>query len=290
MADPVPAPEPVGQRSERWLRRLLIGLVVAYVGILVLAPIGALVWGAFASGPRAFLAALGRADHLAALRLTIGIGVVTVIFHTVLGTLVAWVLVRGDFWGRALVNALVDMPFAVSPVVVGYMVFLLFGRAGVLAPLVERSGIQVVFALPGLVLVTVFVTLPFMVRQLMPVLQSLSRDQEQAAATLGASPWTTFRCIVLPAIRWGMIYGVTLTFARALGEFGAVLVVGGGVRGRTETATLFIYRTLDERQYVAAYSAALLLGLLSVGLVLGTELLRERKPLRSASPDRCRAP
>ncbi len=276
MADSIGFSRPVGGRAERWVRRLLIGTVLAYVGLLVLAPIGALLVGAFAAGPQAFLAALNRADHLAALRLTVGIGLITVVIHAVLGTVVAWVLARDNYPGRALLNALVDMPFAVSPVVVGYMVFLLFGRAGLFAPLVQRSGLKVVFALPGLVLVTVFVTLPFMVRELVPVLQGLSRDQEQAAATLGAGPWTTFRRVILPAVRWGMIYGTTLTFARALGEFGAVLVVGGGVRGRTETATLFIYRTLDERQYVAAYSAALLLGLLSLLLVLGTEVFKRR--------------
>ena len=167
------------------------------------------------------------------------------------------------------------MPFAVSPVVVGYML-LLFGRNGLLAPLLNLLDIQVAFALPGMILATLFVTLPFMIRELVPVLEAFGVQQEQAAATLGASGWQTFWRVTLPALRWGFIYGMTLTFARALGEFGAVLVIGGGVQGRTETATLFIYRALDERQYVAAYSAALLLGLLSLLLVLGTDFLRRR--------------
>lgn len=270
-------PKPAGTpRLVQWRRRALIGVVVLYVSVLVLAPIAALVAGALANGLSGFLATILRPDHLAALRLTVGIGLVTVAAHLVLGTIVAWVLVRDDFPGKALVNALVDTPFAVSPVVVGYMVFLLFGRTGVFAPHVQRLGLNIVFALPGLVLVTMFVTLPFMIRELMPILASMPREQEQAAATLGASGWLTFRRIILPGLRWGLVYGTTLTFARALGEFGAVLVVGGGVRGRTETVTLFIYRMLDERQYVAGYSAALLLGLLSLGLVLGTELVKRR--------------
>jgi sulfate transport system permease protein len=169
------------------------------------------------------------------------------------------------------------MPFAVSPVVVGYMLLLLFGRNGLLAPILTALNIQVAFALPGMIIATLFVTLPFMVRELIPVLEAFGVQQEQAAATLGASGLQTFRYVTLPAIRWGFIYGVTLTFARALGEFGAVLVIGGGIQGRTETATLFIYRSLDERQYIGAYSAALVLGLFSLILVVGSELLRRRE-------------
>jgi sulfate transport system permease protein len=146
-----------------------------------------------------------------------------------------------------------------------------------LAPVLAALGLQVAFALPGMILATLFVTLPFMVRELVPVLEAFGVQQEQAAATLGASGLHTFRYVTLPAIRWGFIYGVTLTFARALGEFGAVLVIGGGIQGRTETATLFIYRALDERQYVGAYSAAIVLGLLSLILVIGSELMRRRE-------------
>ena len=168
------------------------------------------------------------------------------------------------------------MPFAVSPVVVGYMLLLLFGRNGLLAPVLTAFDIKVAFALPGMILATLFVSLPFMVRELIPVLEAFSVKQEQAAALLGANGWQTFRFVTFPAIRWGFVYGLTLTFARALGEFGAVLVVGGGIEGRTETTTLFIYRALDERQYAGAYSAALLLGLFSIILVVGTDLWRRR--------------
>lgn len=170
------------------------------------------------------------------------------------------------------------MPFAVSPVVVGYMLLLLFGRNGLLSPVLTALDIRVAFAWPGMVLATLFVTLPFMIRELGPVLEAFGVQQEQAAATLGASGWQTFWYVTLPAIRWGFFYGLTLTLARALGEFGAVLVIGGGIQGgRTETATLYIYRALDERDTVGAYSAALLLGLISLILVIGSDLWRRRE-------------
>jgi sulfate/thiosulfate transport system permease protein len=209
--------------------------------------------------------------------LTVQISLMVVVVQAIFGTAVAWMLVRDDFRGKKFINGLIDLPFAVSPVVVGYMLLLLFGRQGLFAPVCKRFDIRVAFAVPGMVLATLFVTLPFMIRELVPILQAFGVQQEQAAATLGASGWTTFRRITLPALRWGFIYGVTLTLARALGEFGAVLVIGGGIQGRTETATLYIYRALDERQYVSAYSAGLALGLLSLLLVLGTELLRRRE-------------
>jgi sulfate/thiosulfate transport system permease protein len=265
----------------RWARRVLIALVFLYVGVLILAPVGALIAGAFKEGIGAILKALIQPDVLEAFWLTIKISLVVVIVQLVFGTLVAWVLVRDNFRGRELINGLIDMPFAISPVVVGYMLLLLFGRNGLLAPVLTTLDIKVAFAVPGMVLATLFVTLPFMIRELIPMLEAFGIQQEQSAATMGASNWQIFWRITLPALRWGIIYGVSLTFARALGEFGAVLVVGGGIQGRTETATLFIYRALDERQYVGAYSAALVLGILSLALVIGTNLLRRQETNRS---------
>ncbi len=262
--------------TSTWTRRVLIAVVVLYVGLLILAPLGALVVGAFGHGVLPVIQALRQPDVLAAFGRTLWIGLLVVVVHAVFGTLVAWVLTRHRFAGRDLLNGLIDLPFAVSPVVVGYMLLLLFGRTGLLAPLLEALNFRVAFAMPGMVLATLFVTLPFMIRELIPVLQAFDIQQEKAAATLGASGWQIFWRVTLPALRWGFIYGLTLTFARALGEFGAVLVIGGGVQGRTETATLYIYRALDERQYTGAYSAALLLGLLSLALVLGTDLLKRR--------------
>jgi sulfate transport system permease protein len=260
-----------------WRRWLLITIVVAYVASLVLAPLVALTGSAFKKGLAAVMTSLSQPDVLASFWRTLLISLVVVVIHTVFGTIVAWVLVRHRFPGRQLVNGLIDMPFAVSPVVVGYMLLLLFGRTGLLAPLLNELGLQVAFALPGMVLATLFVTLPFMVRELVPVLEAFGLQQEQAAATLGASGWQTFWYVTLPVLRWGFIYGLTLTFARALGEFGAVLVIGGGVQGRTETTTLYIYRSLDEREYIGAYSAALVLGLFSLLLVMGTDLLRRKE-------------
>ncbi len=263
-----------------WRRWLLITIVVGYVAFLVLAPLVALTAGALRQGLGAALVALDQPEVLASFWRTLLISLVTVLVHAVCGTTLAWVLVRHRFPGHRLLNSLVDLPFAVSPVVVGYMLLLLFGRNGLLAPLLTVLGIRVAFALPGMILATLFVTLPFMVRELIPVLEAFGTRQEEAAATLGASGWQTFWFVTLPALRWGFIYGLTLTFARALGEFGAVLVIGGGVQGRTETTTLYIYRALDERQYIGAYSAALVLGLFSLILITGIDLLRPKKENR----------
>jgi sulfate/thiosulfate transport system permease protein len=275
-AAPRAVPKPVS-RGTVWIRRILIAAVLIYVGVLILAPIGALLAGAFKQGLGAILRALSQPDVLAAFWLTIKISLIVVLVQTVFGTIVAWVMVRDRFPGLALLNGLIDMPFAISPVVVGYMLLLLFGRTGLMAPVLNVLNIRVAFAVPGMVLATLFVTLPFMIRELIPMLEAFGVQQEQAAATMGASSWQIFWRVTLPALRWGMIYGITLTFARALGEFGAVLVVGGGVQGRTETATLYIYRALDERQYVGAYSAAIVLGLLSLALVIGTDIIRRRE-------------
>jgi sulfate/thiosulfate transport system permease protein len=259
------------------LKWLLIGIVVAYVSILILAPMAALISGAFSGGLGAIASALSEPDVLSAFGRTLIIAVIVVLFHAIFGTAVAWVLVRQSFRGRRVLNGLIDLPFAVSPVVAGYMLLLLFGRTGLLTPVTTALGIKVAFALPGMLLATLFVTLPFMVRELMPVLAAFGVEQEQAAATMGASGWQTFWHVTFPALRWGFIYGLTLTFARALGEFGAVLVIGGTVQGQTETATLYIFRALDDRQYVGAYSAALVLGLISLTLVLGADLLRGKE-------------
>lgn len=264
-----------------WGRRIIILIVVAYITALILGPVIALFIGAFREGPGAIQAALSQPGVLSAFWLTILIGLFVVAVHAILGTVVAWVFVRDRFPGRNLINGLMDMPFAVSPVVVGYMLLLLFGRNGIFGPLLATLGVRVAFAIPGMVLATLFVTLPFMIRELIPVLENFGISQEQAAATIGANGWQIFRRITFPALRWGFIYGVTLTFARALGEFGAVLVIGGGVQGRTETATLYIYRALDERNYVGAYSAALILGIFSLGLVLGTDYIRRREQERN---------
>jgi sulfate/thiosulfate transport system permease protein len=263
--------------TDIWRRRLLIGIVVTYVALLILAPLISLLSGAFAEGVSATITALRDPDVFTSFSLTLYIALITVVIHALFGTALAWVLVRHRFPGHNILNAFIDLPFAVSSVVVGYMLLLVFGRNGMLSPLLEKFDIKVAFAVPGMILATLFVTLPFMVRELIPVLEAFGIEQEQAAATLGASGWQTFWMVTFPALRWGFIYGVILTFARSLGEFGAVLVVGGGIQGHTESATLYIYRALDQREYVGAYSAALVLGLLSLILVIGTEMIRKKE-------------
>lgn len=264
------------REARGWLPRILIALAVAYLAVLILVPVGAVFVGAFAKGVDAFVAALTDPEVVHAFGLSFLIAVIVVAVNTVCGTAVAWVLVRHNFRGKGFFNALIDLPFVVSPVITGYMVLLLFGRQGWFAPLVNATGIKVAFALPGMVLVTLFVSLPFVVREVMPVLREVGTEPEQAAHTMGASGLRTFWRVTLPAIRWGLLYGISLTLARALGEFGGVLVAGGAIIGKTETATLFIFRALDERQETAGYAAAVVLAVVSFAVLIGMELLRRR--------------
>lgn len=254
---------------------LLIGLMVIYIGILIIAPILALILGALQNGFAAAIRSITTPIFSEALALTIQIAILVVVIQLLLGTMIAWMLVRHEFPGKSLLNGLIDIPFAISPVVVGYMLLLLFGRNSVLYPLMERMDIRIAFASPGIFLATLFVCFPFMIREMVPVIQNLDQHQEFAAATLGANRWTSFWRIIFPQLKSGLIYGMTLTLARAFGEFGAVLVVGGGVQGRTETATLFIFRSMEERRYIEAYSAALLLGAFSVLIVFIADWLKQ---------------
>jgi len=262
--------------QQGWVPKLLIALALAYLTLLVLVPVAAIFVSAFSSGLGAVIQALSQPDVLQAFWLTTLLSAGAVLINAVLGTVVAWVLVRHNFTGRSFLNGLIDLPFVVSPVIAGYMVLLLFGRQGWFASLVDATGIKIAFALPGMLLVTIFVSLPFTIRELMPVLRHIGVEPEQAAYTLGASGWQTFWRITLPGIRWGLLYGITLTLARALGEFGAVLVAGGAVQGQTETATLYIFRALDDRQYIGAYSAAVVLAAFSFVVLIGMEALRRR--------------
>jgi sulfate transport system permease protein len=263
--------------SARWTPRLLIAIVALYLAVLIVAPIVALLYGAVSPSLQSALATFNDPDVVAAFTLTLQIAVTSTVVNGVFGLLVAWVLVRYNVPGRAFINGLIDLPFALSPVVAGYMLILLFGRLGPLARLEDALNIQIVFDVPGMVLATIFVTMPFMIRELIPVLEALDTEQERAAETLGAKALQTFWLVTLPAIRWGIVYGVLLTFARCLGEFGAVLVAGGGIQGFTETAPLYIYRALGERNYTSAYTVAVTLAFVSFILVLAIERLRKRE-------------
>jgi sulfate transport system permease protein len=258
-------------------RRLIIAAAALWVGLLLLLPMIAIVWTVVKAGWSSVTRTLSQPDVLHAFQLTAVITVITVLITTLFGVIVAWVLVRQRFHGRSLLNAIVDIPFALSPVTVGLAAVVLFGPGGWFAPFFQSRGIQIVYALPAMVLVTIFICIPFTIREVVPVLEEIGLDEEDASRTLGASVWLTFFKVTLPNIRWALAYGIALTTARAIGEIGAVLIVSGLIQGRTETATLFIYRAYEERQTAEAYVVALVLAAVSVTLLLVIEVLRHRQ-------------
>ncbi|MGA9774059.1 MAG: sulfate ABC transporter permease subunit [Blastocatellia bacterium] len=265
-----------GRTRSKIIEWALIAVVILYAAGLLVAPLVAIVWGAFAEGAGEFFRQITATDAVSSLKLTLLMAVSATVINTVFGVSIAWVLVRDNFWGKRILNGLVDMPFAVSPIIAGFMFILLFGINGWFAPLTDALGVKVVFAMPGILLATIFISLPFVIREVMPVLSQLSLDQENAAYTIGASRWQTFRHVTLPAIRWGLFYGVSLTFARAVGEIGAVLVVSGGVSNHTETSTLFIFRSLDDRNYVGANAMAVVLAAVSFVILMVIEFFKRR--------------
>jgi len=258
-------------------QRLIVLLVFAYLGLILVLPLGAMALRALAEGPRILLLTLTEPAALQGLLLTLFVASICVTANGLFGVAGALVLTRHRFLGRRVLDALVDLPLAVSPVMTGLAFLLIFGRGGWLDGPLDLLGLKVTFAVPGLVLATLFVTFPFTLREVAYVLEELGTSEEQAAMTLGASPWQTFWLVTLPNIRFGLGYGIVLTLARALGEFGAVLVVGGAISGRTQTATTFIYNALEERQEAAAYGMALLLAVISVALLVAIEWLKRRR-------------
>src|ERR671925_2311104 len=215
-------------------------IALGYLALLIALPVALIVWRTFAQGLAPVWSAITQPDAVHAFWLTVLIVAITVPVNTAFGILCALVLVRHRFPGKALLNAVIDLPVAISPVVVGLALFIVYGREGWIGPWLLVQGTRVIFAVPGMVLATIFISLPFVVREVVPVLRENGTDQEQAAQTLGASPFTTFRRITLPAIRWAVGYGVVLTTARAIGEFGAVSVVSGRIVGKTETLPLYV--------------------------------------------------
>ncbi|RJP79305.1 MAG: sulfate ABC transporter permease [Candidatus Zixiibacteriota bacterium] len=263
-----------------WGRWTLTGGTLGWFALLVLFPVGALVVEAFQAGPLAFLQGLQGEAAAKAFRLTLWTTILAVAINTVMGLALAVLLVRHKFPGKTLFDGIVDLPFAVSPVVAGFMFIVLFGPQGILGRWFEAGGVKIIFALPGIVFATLFVTLPFVTREVVPVLREMGREPEEVAATLGAGRWLTFWRVTLPTIRWGLIYGITLTTARALGEFGAVLVVSGNIIKRTQTATLHIHQEFTDFNYQGAFSASLVLGGISFVLLLLTELWKKRQEKR----------
>jgi sulfate transport system permease protein len=257
-----------------------LGLRVAalgYLAMLLALPVGLIFWRTFESGFDPVWQTLHDPGFLHALWLTVVIALIAVPANTIFGVLCALVLARQHFHGKRFLNSLIDLPFALSPVVVGLSLVLVYGRHGWFGQWFEDSGIRVIFAVPGMVLATIFISLPFVVREVVPVLREIGTEQDEAAWTLGASPFATFWRVTLPAIRWGVTYGVVLTTARALGEFGAVSVVSGKIEGRTETLTLHVQNSLENFDRVGAYTASVVLALLAVITLLAMNLFRRKE-------------
>ncbi len=258
------------------IRAALVGAALLYVTVLIVAPLAGIVYYGLRSGLGAIGDTYSQKDVAHAFYLTFLIMLVSVAVTTVFGIVVAFVLARDRFRGKSFISALVNLPLAVSPVVVGLMAVLLFGRGGWFEPFFTAQGIQIMFALPSMILVTIFISIPFVIREVVPLLEELGMDEEQAAWTLGASRLQTFFRITLPNIRWGLFYGMALSAARSIGEVGAVLVVSGLLQGRTETATLYILRAFDQYQAERGYIVALTLAAFSIVLIITIEFFKRR--------------
>jgi sulfate/thiosulfate transport system permease protein len=259
---------------------------LTYLTLLLVLPVGLVFYRTFQHGLEPVWNAMTDPDFLHALWLTLLIALIAVPLNTIFGVACALVLVRQRFRGKAVLNALVDLPFALSPVVVGLALFLVYARTGWFGPWLDAHGIQIVFALPAMVLATIFVSLPFVVREVVPVLREIGTEQEEAAWTLGASPLATFRRITLPAIRWGVTYGVVLTTARCLGEFGAVSVVSGNLIGKTQTLTLHVNNRFQAFDLVGAYTASVVLAVLALMTLFLMNLFRKETPRVDSGPRR----
>ncbi len=247
---------------------------LGYLAVILVAPVGLIFWRAFEHGLHPFWAAISNPIAAHALKLTVEVTVIAVPLNTAFGILCALAIVRHRVPGMGLINAFVDLPLALSPVVVGLALYLLYGRDGWFGHWLTTRGVHVLFALPSMVLATIFVSLPFVVREVVPVLREIGTDQEEAAATLGASPLATFRRITLPAIRWAVAYGVVLTAARSIGEFGAVSIVSGGIAGRTQTLTQYVQASYENFDQTGAYAASVLLAALAITTLLAMTVVR----------------
>ena len=262
-----------GKAGRLTLRFVALG----YLVVLLLVPVGLVFYRTFEHGVGAVWDSITTPAAVSAFWLTIEIAAIAVPLNTILGIVTALVLVRGRFRGKWALEALIDLPFAVSPIVVGLSLLLVYGANGWFGSWLIDHGVQVIFAVPGMVLATVFVCLPFVVREVAPVLREVGDEQEQAAVTLGASGWQTFWRITLPSIRWGVAYGVVLTTARAIGEFGAVSVVSGHIAGQTETLTLLVDKRFQNFDLAGAYAASALLAVIALGTLLAMTVLKPRR-------------
>lgn len=252
-------------------------IALGYLALLLGIPVLVVLYRTFEHGVSPVWDSITTPAAISAFTLTLEVAAIAVPLNTVLGILTALVLVRGRFRGKAVLEAIVDLPFAISPIVVGLALVLVYGRIGWFGPWLADHGIQIIFSLPGIVIATVFVSLPFVAREVAPVLREIGDEQEQAAATLGASSWQTFWRITLPAIRWGVAYGVVLTVARCIGEFGAVSIVSGKISGETETLTLLVEKRFNNFDLAGAYAASALLAVIALATLLLMTRLNPRK-------------
>jgi sulfate transport system permease protein len=259
-----------------WIRRIIIAIAVAFVGLFVMVPLAAVFAEALRNGLAAYGHAIVDPVALSAVKLTFLASGIAVPLNVVFGIAASWAIARFRFPGRALLITLIDLPLAVSPVIAGMVFVLLFGKQGLIGPWLSDHGVKVIFALPGIVLATTFVTFPFVARELIPLMEAQGAEEEEAAIVLGASGWQTFVRVTLPKIKWGLLYGVVLCTARAMGEFGAVSVVSGHIRGRTNTLPLHVEILYNEYEYQAAFAVASILVVLAIASLVARRIIARR--------------
>ena len=280
---PLPPPTQTGKRQAHpWAKNGLIAVVVLYLLLLLFVPALNVFVQAFSGGIKGFLDTLTDRAFVSAVRLTLIMAIVTVPLNAIFGLCAAWAIARNKFPGRALLISILDLPFSISPVVAGLMIVLLYGRNGWFGPWLQAADIKIVFALPGMLLATAFVTLPFVAREVIPTLEEIGSDQEEAARILGASDWQTFWRVTLPSIRWSLLYGIILTNARAMGEFGAIVVVSGSIAGKTQTLPLYVEEAYKQYHTQSAYSAAMLLAGLAVVTLVLKEIMERKTQIKDA--------
>ncbi|HXG61964.1 MAG TPA: sulfate ABC transporter permease subunit CysW [Planctomycetota bacterium] len=277
-----------GSQAPFWARFLLIFLALAVAGVLLLAPLLNVLAGAFSRGVGRYVGALADPNTVHAILLTVFVAGIAVAVNTVFGVAASWAIAKYSFPGKSLLVTLIDLPFSVSPVISGLLFVLLFGAESVLGRWLEARGLQVLFAPPGIVLATIFVTFPFVAREVLPLMEAVGSDQEEAAVTLGATGWQAFRYVTLPNVRWGVLYGVLLCTARAMGEFGAVSVVSGRITGQTDTLSLRVDKLDQEYQTQAAFAVASLLLVCALATLLAKNFLEWK--LRRALEEAARPP
>jgi len=276
------AERPAHLNESSAVRRLLIGIALLFVGLVLVLPLLTVIVEALERGFKVYLASITEKDARSAIRLTLLVAAISVPLNTIFGICAAWAIAKFNFRGKNLLITLIDLPFSVSPVIAGLIFVLLFGAQGWLGPWLQAHDIKIVFALPGIVLATLFVTFPFVARELIPVMQAQGNEEEEAAATMGAGGWRIFWKITVPNVKWGILYGVILCNARAMGEFGAVSVVSGHIRGQTNTMPLHVEILYNEYQFTAAFAVASLLALLAL-ITLAVKSFMEWKQRSAAA-------